>query len=254
VSAAAAPNVINLRAVELARRAAQRRSATDLRPQQPAALAVDNPVVQATKRRRIFHPASIGIIIGITVISWLAFHPFWDGRVHQTIQAAAPVVAKTVPTPTSKSAPAAAITKPTDRVLIPSQGVNAPLVPVGLVDGALGTANTLWQVGEYTGGVQPGQPGVAILVGHSGAPGQWGVFEHLSSLAVGQTVVYQTANGQMTTFSVTSSAAYPSNSIGAQALFAPATTSVLRLVSCYGNWNPTTKEYDQRWIVSAVKN
>ena len=249
-----APNVINLRSVELARRAAQRRSALDLRPQQSEAVVVDQPVVATAKKRRMVHPASIGIMIGIMAISWLAFHPFWDGRVHQTIQAAAPAVTTAGSRPATKGAPAAVVAKPTDRVLIPSLGVNAPLVSVGLVYGALGTPNSMWQVGEYSGGVQPGLPGVSILVGHSGAPGQWGVFEHLSSLAVGQTVIYQTAAGQKTTFTVTSSAAYPVNQVGSHALFDPASGSVLRLVSCYGNWNPTTKEYDQRWIVSAAKN
>jgi hypothetical protein len=96
----------------------------------------------------------------------------------------------------------------------------------------LGTAKTLWQVGEYTGGAVPGQPGLAILVGHSGAPSQWGVFENLSDVKVGQTVKVITASGGITSFVVTSSAAYPANTTGAGALFGPATGSVLRLVSC----------------------
>ena len=257
MSAAAASNTINLRSVELARRAAQRQEALDLRPKPREAQIVDQPIVHSAKKRRLVHPTSVGIVVGIVAITWLAFNPFWNGRVHQTIQTSAPAVAKTVsatPAPQSKSAPAASVAKPTDRVLIPSLNVNAPLVGVGIVHGALGTASTMWQVGEFTGGVQPGQPGLAIFVGHSGAPGQWGVFEHLSALKVGQTVIYQTAGGQRTSFTVTSSAAYPVNDTGVNALFGPVSGSVLRLVSCYGNWNRATQEYDQRWIVSAVKD
>jgi sortase (surface protein transpeptidase) len=194
-------------------------------------------------------------MLGVVATVWLAFNPVWISGLPQAVQAAAPATIKVADNPPSQVHAAAPVVAPapTARIEIPSIDVNAPLTPVGLVNGALGTARTLWQVGEYTGGVVPGQPGLAILVGHSGAPGQWGVFENLSELKVGQTLKVVTASGASTSFVVTSSAAYPANATGANALFGPASGSVLRLVSCYGHWNASTQEYDQRWIVSTVK-
>ena len=207
-------------------------------------------------RKRLLHPASIGIMIGLVAIGFLYNNPLLQAKV----RIATPALAAPEPTQTATTSAAAPSTstravvpaKPVDHLAIKSIGLDAPLMSVGLTKaGALDTPKTMWQVGLYTGGAKPGDIGNAIIVGHSGAPGQRGIFENIDKLKAGQTITYNYVGGRSVTFEVTSSQAYPENQDSANALFATTATPTLSLVSCWGNWNAKTQDYDQRWIVKA---
>lgn len=205
--------------------------------------------------RLILHPLTLGIVAGVAAAFAIALIlPTLGAKTTPPPKLQAPVaeaVAQPV-VPAPKPARAVVPAKPTDRLVIPALGVNAPLISVGLVDGALGTPKTLWQVARYTGAAAPGSAGTAIIVGHSGAPNQIGVFEHLSRLKPGATITYNYLNGPSYTFKVATSAAYPVSDTTAQMLFANTTAPSLNLVSCYGHWDAKTQTYDQRWIVTAT--
>jgi sortase (surface protein transpeptidase) len=108
----------------------------------------------------------------------------------------------------------------------------------------------LYQVGVYAGGPWPGQPGTAVVDGHSGAPDQVGVLEHLNRVKVGDMVTMVNVSGQKTLFKVTTSKAYPATAATAGVLFAKTTTATMNIISCYGNWDAKSQTYDQRWLLT----
>jgi len=198
------------------------------------------------------HAVSAGIaaaLIAIGIIAALPRQSHFDpapaavAAATGTPQATAPPTAA----PATQHQPAA----PTDRLHIPTLGINAPIIHIGLVDGQLDAPKTLYQVGWYQDGPWPGQPGTAIIDGHSGAPGQVGVFEHLDRLKPGSVIAVTTAAGASTNFVVRTSGTFPANQATANRFFAKTLKPTLNLISCYGTWDAATRSYDQRWIVTA---
>jgi len=86
-----------------------------------------------------------------------------------------------------------AATRPPDRIVADSIGLDAPVVPVGqkIVD-VDGQATAVWEVAEYAAGwhkgsALPGQAGNIVLSGHHNIKGE--VFRHLEHLQPGDTIV-----------------------------------------------------------------
>lgn len=198
------------------------------------------------------HPVTMGILAGLAAAFTIAvLQPRHNARLASP-PPATPAVQAAAATPTPTPPPATPAPRPADRIVIPALGVNAPIMQLGLVAGALDTPKTLWQVGHYNASASPGSPGTAILVGHSGAPGQVGVFEHLDRLKIGDHLTYRYLDGRTFTYAVATSAAYPVNTATAALLYKNTPAPTLNLVSCYGDWDAATKEYDERWIVTAT--
>jgi LPXTG-site transpeptidase (sortase) family protein len=168
---------------------------------------------------------------------------------HPVKTAVKAAVTSVSPSPSGQTASPA----PVNRLKIPALGVDAPIISIGLTnDGSLDAPKTLYQVGVYSGGPWPGQNGTAIVDGHSGSPTQHGVLEHINKLKLGDTISVVEVSGKTTQFRVASSQAYPAVAATAQVLFAKTADSTMNLISCYGNWNEQTQEFDQRWIIKAV--
>src|ERR1700716_3980261 len=78
---------------------------------------------------------------------------------------------------------------PPGRLVISSIGVNAPVIAVTVdKDGAMGVTSHSYDVGWYSPGVKPGEPGDAVIDGHL----DWydtstAVFYNLKSVRVGDT-------------------------------------------------------------------
>lgn len=223
----------------------------------PIAGQLPNIEIKATKLKRsifLLHPTSLGILgglLGVIIIGVVV--PALPARAvatpSQPVPASTPVASAA---PTTSPAKATAIVHPTDRLTINRLGTNAPIIQVGLTKaGAIDTPKTLWQVGHYSNSAVVGANSTAVLVGHSGAPGQVGVFEHINRIQVGDIITYTRADGTAISFKAVSSHAYPVNDASARTLVAGTPEPSLNLISCYGHWDQTTEEYDQRWIVKA---
>ena len=224
---------------------------TDAVPIAPTHVKRDSTPRHRWGRHLGIHLVSLGLLSGLLATIIINFLPPREAVASPILPSQALATDK-VTAPASGPAERAAIpAKPTDRLYIPSLGVNASVMTLGLIGGALDVPKTLWQVGWYRGSVKPGDNGTAIFDGHSGAPGQYGVLEHLSQLKVGQTIIYSYVDGRTLTFRVTSSRAYPETQASAETLFAKTATPSLNVISCYGHWNPKTEDYAQRWIVTA---
>jgi LPXTG-site transpeptidase (sortase) family protein len=205
----------------------------------------------------VLHPLTLGILTGVIAIFALAVVvPRLGAKIvvmpklaPSSSQTAATSVVTTPPPSAALSSVLAA--KVTDRLAIPVLGINAPVISLGLISGALDTPKTLWQVGRYNAGSNAGSLGTTIIVGHSGAPGQVGVFEHLNIVKVGDLIAYKYADGRSFTYKVISSKAYPETTATAVTLFHQTANPTLNLVSCFGQWDAKTSDYNERWIITS---
>lgn len=201
-----------------------------------------------------FHPVSLGIlggVLGIIIIGVVL--PSLPAKVASPVAQVAPAQTPSLapaaaPAPVKSSTPAT----PSDHLTINRIGINAPVTSVDLTkEGAIDTPKTLWQVGHYDKSAVVGAAGTAVIVGHSGAPGQVGVFENISHILAGDIITYTHIDGTSVSFRVISSRAYSVNNDTAKLLVAPTAAASLNLISCYGNWDQKSYSYDQRWIVKS---
>ncbi|MEO7618006.1 MAG: class F sortase [Candidatus Saccharibacteria bacterium] len=200
------------------------------------------------------HPVSSGILGGLLAVIIIGVVlPSLPAQAVSPVGQVAPALAPSqTPTAPAIVAKAKAPVKPTDHLLINRIGINASVSSIGLTkEGAIDTPKTLWQVGHYDKSAAVGATGTAVIVGHSGAPGQVGVFEHINRVQVGDIISYTRIDGTSVSYRVTSSAAYPVNDDTARLLVAPTSYASLNLISCYGNWDQAAFKYDQRWIVKS---
>lgn len=208
---------------------------------------------------------SILLAIGIVVVVVGGIAAFLAPRGHQA--PSLPVTAASVSpsvTPVA-SPPAVAVQRvaPTT-VIIPSIGVNAPVMPVGLcpaagldcdgvVTGGLATpplkAGNL--AGWWDGGAAPGQNGPAVIVGHVDNPNP-AVFWNLDKMVAGESIEIVLANGKTVSFTVTSTQEASKDSFPTQAVYGSTPQPTLRLVTCGGAFVGT--HYVDNFIVYATEN
>lgn len=148
------------------------------------------------------------------------------------------------------------------RLQVPSLGIDAAILPVGEdrygameAPGAGHPASDpIWgQAFWWKLGVQPGQPGNAVLAGHVDRnDGSRAVFWNLRDIQQGNQIIITEQAGQKYIFQVVSLEAVDNPTGGSndpviQRIFGPATTAHLNLITCGGNWIGT--EYNQRLVV-----
>ncbi|MGH3305880.1 MAG: sortase domain-containing protein [Streptosporangiaceae bacterium] len=179
-----------------------------------------------------------------------------------------PVVASSVPPSVSAQAAAPATTTakvvPT-RVIVPSIGVNAPVMQLGLCpttrpdedcsgvqSGGLATPllNAQNLAGWWSGGYAPGQDGPAVIVGHvnSAQAGNL-VFANLDKLAAGAAIEITPGN---LWFTVVGTQEVGKGNFPTQQVYGKTPGPTLRLVTCGGSFDAATGHYQDNFIVYAV--
>lgn len=165
------------------------------------------------------------------------------------------VTATATETPASTSPepaplPAAALVTPV-RIIVPSIGVDAPLVELGLTpDGALDVPTTAMAAGWYTGSPVPGRNGPAVIAGHVHWSGVPGVFAHLADLAPGDRITVTRSDGTTATFSVDRVATYAKARFPTAEVYGPLDFAGLRLITC-GGFDSEARAYQANVIVFA---
>ncbi|MFG3286814.1 class F sortase [Streptomyces sp. NPDC048111] len=142
------------------------------------------------------------------------------------------------------------------RVEIPALGIAAPVVPRGLDgDGAVdpppyAQAGT---VGWFGGGSRPGEAGTALLVGHVDTRSKPAVFYGLSAARPGQHVEVTGADGTVAEFTIDDVQVFPRTHFDAAKAYGPRRRgrAELRLITCGGTYDRTTKAYTANVVVSA---
>lgn len=133
-------------------------------------------------------------------------------------------------------------------------GVMAPVIPLGVVaeTGEMEVPANIDEVGWYRFGPSPGQPGSSVLAAHVDAYGEGpGIFYNLDRLLPGDTINVQFEGGETTTFVVTSSERVPKGGLAVESIFAQDGAPVLRLITCGGGFNYTSRSYDDNVVVTA---
>lgn len=135
------------------------------------------------------------------------------------------------------------------------RGVAAPVVPVRTEpDGQLGVPDPPTTVGWWTPSALPGGTGgTTVLAGHvdSRLTGL-GTFSVLRDLRPGEIITIGDAAGRTLTYSVVARQEYGKAQLPVQDLFASGGPARLVLITCGGEFDPTTRSYADNVVVYAV--
>ena len=139
------------------------------------------------------------------------------------------------------------------RVRIPSQDIDAQVVPVGITPtGEMEAPSGYDEVGWYRYGARPGETGRAVLAGHLDSRDGPAVFFQLGSLQPGDTVEVQFGDGAGTrVFTVRELAQYPADGAPLNDIFGPVDRPELVLITCAGEFEGPESGYSERVIVYA---
>ncbi|MCX3063673.1 class F sortase [Streptomyces beihaiensis] len=142
------------------------------------------------------------------------------------------------------------------RLDVTSLHIQAPLVPRGLdTSGAVDPPPYAQAaaVGWYRGGVTPGEPGAALLVGHVDTDSQPSVFYHLSEARPGDTVRVARDDGSVAVFTVDGVKVYSRDHFDPARAYGPHRRgrAELRLITCGGTFDRASGTYTANVVVSA---
>ena len=143
---------------------------------------------------------------------------------------------------------------PPVRVEIPAIGVSSSLVRLGLNPDRTMQVPVDFQVaGWFTGGPQPGQLGPAVIAGHVDSRTGPAVFYRLRDLRPGDQIRVVRADRRVVRFEVDSLASYPKRSLPPEAVYGATTAPVLRLITCAGTFDRSSRSYRDNLVVSATR-
>lgn len=139
------------------------------------------------------------------------------------------------------------------RLSIPALGIMAAVEQVGTkADGSMGTPTNFADVAWYELGSRPGEEGNAVIAGHvNNALTKAGVFEHLSELHIGDSVIIEDASGKALQYRVSETAQYMTGEAPVAAIFSRTGPSQLALITCDGDWVPSEHSFNKRLVVIA---
>ena len=136
---------------------------------------------------------------------------------------------------------------------IPSLGVLAPVVPVGLGEDRSMQIPGVSEAGWYLPGRAPGSPtGSAVIAAHVDFNERPGVFFELRGIQPGAEVVVTDAAGGTHRFVVTERTQVAKDRVPMQELFRTGGDPVLTLVTCGGAFDSGARSYSDNIIVRAV--
>ena len=235
-------------------------------PRQVAPPAPSTPLT--TTRARIVAAASAAALVALAV-AWVLW-PTQDPRSDLEAVASVPtthsstttttstptVPMETATTPPETSAPPPPTTtvppvaEPT-RLRIPSLGVDAAVVPVGLaLDGQM-EIPAASDVGWYRLGPRPGDPGSAVLAAHVDFGGRPGAFYDLGAIPVGAEVVVDTTAGSRR-YVVTVREQVAKADVELARYFTGEGPARLTLITCGGAFSRSAGHYQDNLLITAA--
>lgn len=140
-------------------------------------------------------------------------------------------------------------------IAIPAIGVRSALLRVGLnPDGTIQVPPLSAEPSEaawYQGSVTPGQIGASVIEGHVDTYRGPSVFFRLGALRPGDKVDITLADGTVAVFRVTGVRQYPKKGFPTKLVYGPASYAALRLITCGGTFDYSTRQYLSNTIVFA---
>ncbi len=139
------------------------------------------------------------------------------------------------------------------RLIIPSLAINAPILPVGVdAHGLMEVPTAPGDIAWYQPGATPGQDGNAVLAGHYDWTDGPAVLYRLAELETGDTIIVVDEKRQAWHFTVTVRNAYPADAFPTDAVFGPASSANINLITCDGVFDTARNAYTDRIVVSAT--
>jgi sortase (surface protein transpeptidase) len=139
------------------------------------------------------------------------------------------------------------------RIVIPSIGVDARIVPLGLNrDRTMQVPTNRADAGWFRPGPEPGEVGAAVIVGHLATTGGSGVFARLARLKRGGLIKVQVKGGPTLRFVATSMIRVAKSRFPTRRVYAKTARPTLRLITCAGRLNRATGHHADNYIVFAA--
>lgn len=137
-------------------------------------------------------------------------------------------------------------------VRVPSIGLDTPLIRLGLnPDGTVQVPSGFNQAGWFTPGPSPGEIGAAVLLGHVDSYHGPAVFYRLGQLHPGDLILVAREDHTTAPFTVDAVRAYPKTGFPTTTVYGPIDYAGLRLITCGGPFDRTTRSYDDNIVVYA---
>lgn len=141
---------------------------------------------------------------------------------------------------------------PPGRVVVPSIGVDSPLVGLRRQrDGTLEVPKDFAVAGWYRAGVRPGDTGPAVLVGHVDSYVGPAVFFRLHDLREGDRITIDRTDGSQVVFAVYAVEGVSKQAFPTDRVYGDTPGPELRLLTCSGRFDPRTKHYEDNTVVYA---
>lgn len=138
------------------------------------------------------------------------------------------------------------------RVSIPRLDLDEDLIELGIdADDRLEVPDDPARVGWFTGGSRPGESGATVLVGHLDSTAGPAVFARLPELAPGDEVVVTHQGETAVDYRVVAVEDVPKADFPTEAVYGPAGTDDLRLITCTGPWDADEEAHRDNRIVYA---
>ncbi len=149
----------------------------------------------------------------------------------------------------------AATTKPVpapSSVAVPDIGVQSRLIKLGLnADRSLQVPRSYSLAGWYTKGAAPGEVGPAVIVGHYDSVNGPAVFYRLNELRPGQSVQVRRTDGSVARFSVDRIERFSKGKFPTDKVYGQVNRPELRLITCGGSFDYSTRHYRDNIVVFA---
>jgi hypothetical protein len=137
-------------------------------------------------------------------------------------------------------------------VAVPSLGISSPLLRLGVdADGALEVPRDADRAGWFEHGPAPGAVGPAVVVGHVDSREGPDVFATLRTVAVGAEVDVVREDGSTARFEVTRVQQVAKDAFPTEEVYGPAAGPELRLITCGGAFDSSTRHYVDNVVVYA---
>lgn len=204
----------------------------------------------ASVRSSASAPSTVATTVPVPVPATAA-PPAPPAPVEETGPSAGPLGAP--PTLALSAEPAAeyAVAPPV-RISIPDLGIAQTLIGlrVGL-DGALQVPSEWMDIGWWSDGPAPGEPGGAVIAGHVNGGGEPAVFVDLATLGPGAQVVVDRADGSQAVYAVTAKEQFAKDDFPDAVVYSLDGPSRLHLVTCGGEFDRSTGHYFDNVVVFA---
>lgn len=140
---------------------------------------------------------------------------------------------------------------------IPSQGVaNTRVLNVGITNaGEIGVPKSIHDTGWYSGSSRPGKTGAAFIDGHYAGASLSAVFNGLEKMKQGEIITVEMGNGTKYSYKVLAVETVPLDQVDmnkALKVYGGGEEG-LNLMTCAGNYDSSSQNYDKRTVVYAVR-